>query len=154
MREIILSFPHCYFFPPVFLSGFCKPIFWHYFIQKGKALDRQEVTSLLKKAVVHLLGRKEEEEGLINTRSRAGKLALNHPALGHRFPHRVCCLVLHLVWGLQMEAGCFKLEPNTKNRTSGNIITNLCLLPTSTVLFCERLEGEGKKNTFNKDKTK
>lgn len=98
MTEIILSFPcKLLFFPPVFLSGFCKPIFWHYFIQKGKVLDGQEVTSLAKKPVVHSLGRREEDEGLINTRLQAGKLALNHPALGYRFPQRACCLVPHPV---------------------------------------------------------
>lgn len=47
-----------------------------------------------------------------------------------------------------MEAGYFNIEPNIKNRNHENTITNLYLLPTPTVLFCEkpvtkpRLQGE------------
>lgn len=52
MRDIILSFPcKLLFFFSIFLSGFCKPIYLHYFIQKGKMLKGQEVPSFVKKSV-------------------------------------------------------------------------------------------------------
>lgn len=115
------SFPEKYFFFPVFLSGFWKPIFLHYFVHKGQVLEWKEVTSLVTISVglfICWVGRRKSRKGWFHTKITRRKLAWNHPAPGCRFPRSTCCLVLCLVQSLQMEAGYFNTEPNIKNRTS------------------------------------
>lgn len=70
-----------------------------------------------KKSVGLFICWEERGRGDFISRIQATKPAWNQPALGKKFPWGTRWPVLCPVQHLLMEPGCFKIEPNIKNRT-------------------------------------